>query len=162
MILSEIYELIDALVIDNGISTNNDYNDSAWDNISYFSVFSRGTDGTTVTNNTGANRYLTANIQNGTMYDFSTPYRVEFDFEKLNTDNLNIQIQMNNEDNLYFSQWLSVNGHYIFNINENEVNWSINGTEQTPKTVTLGTTFVRFYLPNGVSFKFSNFKIYSI
>ena len=161
-IVSGTYQLLDTLLYDKGLSGTGNYNDSAWDNISYFTEFSRGENGTTVTNNKGANRYLPANIVSGTTYDFNTPFRLEFNFEKLNQTSTNSQLQVMNEQNENFSTWLGANGHYVIDVKENEVTWTIDGRAQTGKTVTLGTVFVRFYLPNGASMKFSNFKIYPI
>jgi len=64
--------------------------------------------------------------------------------------------------NNYFSSWITTNGKYIIDVNENNVSWTINGTAQTGKTVTLGNFFVRFMLQSGNKFKYSNFRIYPI
>lgn len=85
---------------------------------------------------------------------------MEFDYELL-SNNANIQVQLFDTENDNFTQWLTVKGHYIINVNENNVTWKINGIEQTSKTVKLDTMLIRFYMQSGGEFKFHNFMIYS-
>ena len=162
-IVSNTYPVEDCTLYDKGLSGDGNHNDSAWANTSNLTVFSRGSDGTTVTNNEGGNRYLEANITGGTIYDFTPPLRVKFNFEKLNTDSNNSQIQIFDSSNNNFSNWITATGEYIIDVKANEVTWTINGTAQTGKTVTFtGNIFVRFLIGDGASMKYSEFEIYPI
>ena len=158
--VSGTLNVLDCLCYDKGLEGTGNHNDSAWESFSNLSV-SRGADGTTVTNSSGSNRYLVADIVTGS-YDFVPPFRVEFNFEKLNTDNANSKIQIYDSSNNNFDNWITATGKYVIDVKANEVTWTINGQSQTSKTVSIGTAFVRFLVSNGASFKFSNFEIYPI
>ncbi len=159
MFLQETFVVYDTFIYDNGTTAS--HNDNAWDGNNLPTVV-RGNDGTTVTNEATGNRYLYANKGTTGIYDWDTPLCIEFNFEKLNTDNINPQIQLFDEQNNYFANWSYSTGHYKITIKNDEVSWTINGNAQTGKTVTLGAFFIRFYTPVGASFKFSNFKVYPI
>ena len=160
-IVSNSYEVIDTVLYDKGLDGTGNYNDSAWETHTNL-PFTRGTDGTTVTNSTSNNQYLIANITSGTQYDFTPPFRVEFNFEKLNTGSSNTQIQLYDVSNNNFTSWITTTGKYVIDVKANEVTWTINGQAQTGKTVSIGNAFVRFLMTGGASMKFSEFKIYPI
>ena len=79
------------LVYDIGVLSN--YNDSAWE--AHVNLpFTRGVTGTTVTNNTDSHQHLFADITSGTAYDFTPPFIIKFNFEKLGTGNANSTIRL--------------------------------------------------------------------
>ena len=157
-IVSETLPVLDTIIYDNGFE--NDYNDNCWVTETDVEVI-HGADGTTVENKASGTKYRYANDGTVGNYDFSTPVRIEFDFELL-TPSANCQIQMFDAENNYFSSWITTTGKYVIDVNENEVTWTINGTARTGKTVTLGNFFFRFMMQSGNKFKYSNFKIYPI
>lgn len=157
-VVSETYNVLDTIIYDNGFE--NDYNDNCWVTETNVEVI-HGADGTTVENKASGTAYRYANDGTVGHYDFTTPVRIEFDFELL-TANVNCQIQMFDAKNNFFSSWITTTGKYVVDVNENEVTWAINGTAQTGKTVTLGNFFFRFMMQSGNKFKYSNFKIYPI
>lgn len=150
------YELWDTICYDTGTDSTH----SCWVDNSNIEL-TRSETGTTVLNKISSNVYLYANDGTTGDYDFTPAFCIEFDFELL-TPNANCQIQLFDSSNNNFTTWITTAGHYKIKVNETNVEWWIGTSQQTGKTVALGNSFVRFLMQGNNSFKFSNFKIYSI
>lgn len=152
---------MDCFCYDGG--TDGNHSDAMWLYSTNINVV-RGTEDTTVTNNHTSHDYLTANIigTSSDFYDFDTPFCVEFDFEKVNSSDVNTQIQFFDTANNNWRRWIETKAHYKFNITGSRVEWYIDDQRQGDGVVDLGKCLVRFYIQSGASFKFKNFKIYPI
>ena len=103
-----------------------------------------------------------ADITSGSSYDFTPPFKIEFNFEKLNKVEANTTIRLFDQSNNHFNPWITQTGHYVIDVKANRVDWSINGQAQTGQDITLGTSFVEFLMTPNASIKFSNFMIYKL
>ena len=97
------------------------------------------------------------------VYDYDSPYCVEFDIEDFTngTNNNILQMYSSQSSNGVITNILET-GHYKIIYDGQTRRYWIDGVEKTPYNISIGTARIGFLIYQGGSITFKNFMIYSI
>ena len=160
-LLSETYELLDAMYYDKAIGGTGNYNNSIW-RVSNVTV-ERETDGTVVTPTAAWGNIGLGTTSALQSIDVTTGICIEYDLlEK--TGNSNFQIKRSSDNG--YSEFPGSTGHHKHFIYHNTQLFTVDGAEQYGGWVIRDygntVTFSTFGETTETSIKFANFKVYPI
>lgn len=159
-LLQKTYELYDTWFYDTGVTGTASTN--------WYEFTTSGTKTVTSTGtslaNTNSQIYMVYANKPGTstdVYDYDSPFCVEFDIENYVTGTSNNILQMySSQTGNGVSVAILQNGHYKVTYDGNTRRYWVDGVEKTPYDIVIGTARIGFVVYQGGSIKFKNFKIY--
>jgi len=162
---SNVIPVMDGNFADVGLLGN--CNDTGWSYSTTNLSRVRGTNGTTLTNNSGASRPYAVNKPETTadLYDWFGSYIVEFDIVEHTGNTVRLYFVDKNGASVYFSLVgiSAINNNHVKVVNTgNMFTVYVDGVAQTPVSHNLGRHQITFSLATGSGFTYKNFVIYGM